>query len=155
MTPARLPRLNWLMTLAGAVIIAVLALEAAWFLRPRAAVTSLDGVDPAQIARLEAAWGIRIANVGVTADGGMVDLRYQVLDADKALGLTDPEGHPVMVDQASGTLIDRGGAHGHGASLRAGSTYYMLYLNPAGVLKPGSRVRLQIGEVVLDNVLVR
>jgi len=117
---------------------------------------SVDDVDPAQVAALEAAWGIRITNVGVIASGGLIDFRFQVIDPDKALAIQDPESYPALVDETSGKVLDKSGAHGgHVGVFRAGHTYYLLYQNNSSLLQPGSRITIQIGDVLLENVLVR
>jgi hypothetical protein len=114
-------------------------------------------VDPAQIASLEAAWGIRITNVAVIATGGLVDLRFQVIDPDKALGILDPDDAPVLIDAATGKVLDKGAAHGgHNAGgFKPGRTYYFLFQNNGALLKPGSRVTIKIGDVRLENFPVR
>ena len=49
-----------------------------------------SGIVPRNMA-IEQRWGIRVTQVGVTADGGLLDFRYLVLDADKALSMFDDE----------------------------------------------------------------
>jgi hypothetical protein len=128
--------------------------------RPAAptAVTSTDDVDPAQLAALEATWGIRVTNVGVIASGGLIDFRFQVIDPNKALPLLDPDSFPALVDEASGKVLDKTGAHGdhaHADRFRAGGTYFLLYQNNNSLLRPGSRVTIRFGEMLLENVRVR
>jgi hypothetical protein len=123
---------------------------------PSAPVGSVDEADPAQVSAIQETWGIRIVNVAVTAGGGLIDLRFQVIDPDKALGLLNPDGFPALVDAASGQVLDKGGAHGgHAKGFKAGRTYYFLYQNNGGALRAGSRVTVRIGNVSLENVLVR
>src|SRR5262245_10831493 len=59
--------------------------------------------------------GVRITQVAVTGGGGLVDLRFRVLDPDKAHALHDPTTPPAVVDERSGLVLDRllmGHAHG-------------------------------------------
>ena len=56
---------------------------------------------------IETMWGVRITQIGVTADGGLVDFRYQVLDPDKAGAMSeDLSSVPVLTDERSGTLVN-------------------------------------------------
>jgi hypothetical protein len=80
----------WLLLLAAALL--ALGLIALLALRPAPEpVGSISEVDPAQVAALQAAWGIRITNVALTGGGGIVDIRFQAVDPDKAIGIHDPE----------------------------------------------------------------
>ncbi|MBI5566323.1 MAG: hypothetical protein HY870_15600, partial [Chloroflexi bacterium] len=55
-------------------------------------------------AALEERWGIRIVRTTVTADGGLIDLRYQVIDPTRALGMLDDLARmPKLIHEASGT----------------------------------------------------
>src|SRR6476660_4205419 len=42
--------------------------------------------------------GVKITQVAVTGDGGLVDLRFTVVDANKAAALHDPALLPAVVD---------------------------------------------------------
>ncbi len=120
---------------------------------------SMDSVDPVQVSALEAKWGIHLANVAVTANGGLIDLRFQVIDPDKAVGIHDPGNFPVLIDEATGKILDKpGGFHGgdHNApEYKAGLTYYLLYQNNGSLLKRGSHITISFGDVKVENVIVR
>ena len=45
------------------------------------------GTAPPVSPAIEARWGVRVSHVGVSADGGLVDVRFVVLDPDRALAL--------------------------------------------------------------------
>jgi hypothetical protein len=148
-------RVKWvLIALAGVIVLAALLIV----FRPQPVPAgSTNEVNPAQASAVQATWGIRILQVALTGNGGLVDLRYQVIDPDKAIGVHDPENLPVLIDEATGRVIDRAalhGAHNLTRSYRSGGTYFLLYQNTAGVLKQGSRVTVQIGEVKLEHVVV-
>jgi hypothetical protein len=134
----------------GLALLLALALTPAEALR-----SSVAEVAPAQVAALEARWGIRITTVAFTAGGGFLDVRFKAIDPEKAHLVTDPASGFAIIDQASGIVADKGGAHGHRAAMKAGSTYYLLYQNPGGAIKPGSRVTIRIGDVLLENVIVQ
>jgi hypothetical protein len=157
--PQRLPAR--LLVFAAALL--ALGLIALLALRPAPMpVGSISEVDPTQVAALQAAWGIRVTNAALTGGGGIVDIRFQVVDPDKALGLHDPENPPVVIDQASGKVLDKGaGPHGGAAlhqsadTFKAGRTYFFLFQNNGSLLQPGSRATLKIGDVLLENVIVQ
>ncbi|GAB4114417.1 MAG: hypothetical protein Fur005_14650 [Roseiflexaceae bacterium] len=100
-------------------------------------------------------WGVRITQIGVTADGGLIDLRYQVLDSDKAVAMLDglnTTPHMIAID---GTEIALQNVHKH-KELEVGRTYYILYRNVHGVLHAGDQVSVVVGGTLqLDRMPVR
>ncbi|MDP1877605.1 MAG: hypothetical protein Q8M17_08625, partial [Actinomycetota bacterium] len=49
-------------------------------------------------AEIEATYGVRFTGVDVTAGGGMIQIRFQVLDSDKTAAIHADDGAPVVVD---------------------------------------------------------
>jgi hypothetical protein len=98
--------------------------------------------------------GIRIVHVAVTGGGGLLDLRYQVLDPDKAgaVHLAPPE----MVDERSDAVVDNLlMGHQHRGVLHAGQTYYLIFLNPGNLVTRGDRVTVALGGLRVRHVVVR
>lgn len=106
-------------------------------------------------AAFEEATGIRVIYVAVTAGGGMLDMRYQVLDPDKALVVQDKDTPPMVIDEATGVVLSRRWMdHGHKGALRTAVTYHWLLVNSGGVVKRGSKVALRVGGVLLEDITV-
>ena len=104
----------------------------------------------------EARTGVRVAMVAVTGGGGLVDLRYQVLDPDKAVAVHEPQNPPGVIDETSGVPVwQLVMAHAHKGPVKAGVTYYLVFYNPSDVVRRGSRVTVQLGGARLEHVLVR
>ncbi len=76
---------------------------------------------------IESTFGMRVLGVDITTGGAMIQIRYQVLDADKADAIHDETVAPHIID-ASGKLYDQAGipGHTHGRSKAAGSTDVVL-----------------------------
>lgn len=101
---------------------------------------------------LETKHGIRLARISVSPAGGLVELRFTVLDAAKAqqLLLTAPRliardsGHALQVpDQGPWRSI----------SLKPGASCFVLFPNARSVVKPGTRVSLAFGSVQIEPVI--
>ena len=106
---------------------------------------------------IEARWGVRVTQIGVTADGGMLDLRYVVLDPDKVLSMMENVNNlPVMIDEASGALINTTSqmAMVHN-NILVGTTYFLLYDNTNGSVKSGSFVTVKFGNLLLQHVMAK
>jgi hypothetical protein len=114
-------------------------------------------------AGFEERTGLRIVRVAVTAGGGMIDLRYQVIDPEKArafctirngaISLKEP---PMILLEGTGEILKTPWmSHSHVKTLRAGVVYYVLLLNIGGKVQRGQRVTVIIGGVPAEHVLVQ
>ena len=105
---------------------------------------------------LEQRSGVRLVQVAVTGDGGLLDLRFQVVDPDTAGGIHDQKTPPAIVDEASGLLANELlMGHSHTAPFTAGVTYYLIFKNPGNVIQRGSTVSVLLGDAQVEHVLVR
>ena len=117
-------------------IAAVFAVRFWWVGQPSVESTPM----PIHLA-IEERWGIRVTQVGVTADGGLIDFRYIVLDPDKALNmLQDVKNLPVLVAEDSGDIVNSMALMAARHNLQLGRTYFLLYRNTKGAIKHGSKV---------------
>lgn len=104
----------------------------------------------------EERFGLAVTLVGVTASGGIVDVRFKVLDADKARStLQDEKNMPVLnVEGSTVTPMMRDTAI-QDQDLEVGKAYYILYSNPRGVVKPGTPVSVAVGDLVLEPIIAQ
>jgi hypothetical protein len=101
---------------------------------------------------LAAQVGIRVTQVAVTG-GGLVELRFLVIDPDKANAIQDEAGPPVIVDEATGLVVDRlMKGYSRTESFQAGVTYYLTFENPGNRVHPGDKVSVLLGNTELDHV---
>ena len=149
-----------LVGLAGLVL--VLTALALWMLISQHNLTFWggdQGQDPLAtdkaLIRFADETGIRIVRVSIIAGGGMIDLRYQVVDPDKAVVVHDDENPPGFIIEATGQVINTP-YHDHSIfEAHHAITYHELIMNPAGVLKPGELITVMIGESRLEHVVVQ
>ena len=117
-------------------------------------------ITEAQRLATEQQYGVSILGVRVTAAGHMLDFRYRVLDTTKAGRLIRPKMGLALVDMATKAempvpVMDKVGALKQTRShLYADRTYSVLFANRGGVVKPGSKVSIQFGDLTLDNLIV-
>lgn len=105
---------------------------------------------------IEERLGIRVTQVAMSADNGLIDFRYQVLDPDKAGQIMEiPEKHPVLIPEGSQVPIKYSLYMPHHEKIVAGHTYYLLYYNTGGVMKEGGYVTIVFGDLKLEHVPVR
>ncbi len=103
---------------------------------------------------IEEKFGVRFTFLAVTAGGGMVELRYRVVDEDKAANFGHfTETAPLLISEENGDFVDVTimGLHNH--RVEPGRTYYILYRNTKNALKSGYPVTIAIGDLQLKHVV--
>ena len=151
------PRAGLILLVALLGALAVAAGVGFWLL---ASGSSSDSAPPGPSLPARAAFeeevGVQVVRVALTGGGGLIDLRYQVLDPEKAQVVHDST--PVLVDEETGEVIDTffmGHRHSSRGRPKAGVTYPLLYVNEQGLIEQGSAVSVVIGDARLEHVSVR
>ncbi len=133
---------------------------------PEAAPAKGDAPKPdavkTMLARLaEERLGVKIRAVRLSAAGFMLDLRYRVLDADKAAPMLDRKVQPYLLDSRGARLgVPASPKVGALRSTRRGGEilmdrdYSMLFGNPGRYLKQGSKITLVVGEQKIENLTI-
>ncbi len=106
---------------------------------------------------LEAIHGVRLDQVAVTAGGGLVDLRFTVLDPVKARPLLGGHGGlPRLIVEGSGVELQapRHGAM-RGVRLQKDAASFLLYPNTRNAVRPGTRVAVAFGDVTVEPVVAK
>ena len=141
--------------LSATVVVAAAAaipLAVARLHTPRAAA-HVPTVSPTALVQRS---GVRIVRVAVSGDGGLLDLRYQVVDSDKAEAVHDPATPPLLIDERSGALVaELLMGHIHNQRPKVGLTYYLLFDNPGDIVRAGHRVTVQLGNARVAHIPVQ
>jgi len=156
--------------IAAMVVLSAIAYGAA---RPSSSATAGPAIElstssPIGARALLHRYGVRVTMVAVTAGGGIVDMRVEVVDAKKALAIlhgtgtqhdtpdvadTQPMLQPVVVDEGTGLAARVAGEMAHAFQLKDGRSYYVLLSNTGGVIQPGASVSVVLGHVRLEHVI--
>jgi hypothetical protein len=150
------PRRRRLMALALVALLLVGGVAArAWW--PEHKVDVRAGTTLVTREGMAARYGIDITLIGVTAAGGLIDFRYQVVDPDKANAVIhDLNVFPKLVVEKTGvTLALRSLPHSHRKVLELGGTYFFLLPNANNALHARSLVTLVIGDARLEHVVAQ
>lgn len=92
---------------------------------------------------IEREYGVRFTMVGVTADHGLLDVRFIVLDPDRAAQmLSDPSHLPRLVVERVDKALPSAALMPMHHELIPGRTYYVLYRNSGGAVHSGDKVTL-------------
>lgn len=96
--------------------------------------------------------GVEIVAIHLSAAGNLVDLRYRVVDTDKAKPLVSAAMPTVLIDPRSGAEgqvpVDEkvGALRQNGNQVRPGQVLAVLFGNPDHALKKGDRILLRFGD---------
>lgn len=103
---------------------------------------------------LERTYGTRVDLVALTALGGLVQLRFTVLDASKAEPLFHvAENMPALEAESSGAILHAPTGMRHHLTLLDGGSYFVLYANSGNALSPGAPVSVLIDDVKLEHLV--
>lgn len=104
--------------------------------------------------------GVEIVAVRLTAAGGMLDLRYRVLDPVKAKPLMDPAVPISLSDPGTGAELripvdeQIGALRQSGSRIRPGQVLANLFSNPGHVVKTGGKINLRLGDLEVAGLTV-
>jgi hypothetical protein len=103
---------------------------------------------------IEAAWGVRITHIAVTADGGLIEMRFLVLDSDRALAMMqDVANVPILKIEGTDLTIRSAALMTAKHAVAVGRTGFMLYRNTQGAVTPGTSVSVVFGDLELQHVV--
>jgi hypothetical protein len=107
----------------------------------------------------EKSFGIRILSLRPTAEGQMLDLRFRVVDPEKAKAVLDKGKKAYLLDAKTGKTLTvpvtkAGPMRQTTLNPEAGRVYFMLFANPGGMVKVGGSVSLIIGDFRKDHISV-
>lgn len=105
-------------------------------------------------------WGIEILFVRQAAAGYMLEFRYKVLDAEKAKALFNRKTKPVLIHERTGAQLivptpAKTGALRNSNIPLDDHTYWMFFANPGRLVEPGEQVDIQIGEFLVEKLVVQ
>ncbi|MDX6212079.1 MAG: hypothetical protein QOF82_1166 [Frankiales bacterium] len=108
-----------------------------------------------QNAAMEDQLGIRFSQVAVVGDGGLVTLTYVVLDSEKASKFQNDVTHPpILKSEVRKGSASRVSLMKQGHTLRAGQKYYLVYQNPADLVRHNEKIEIDYGQLTLKHVPV-
>lgn len=106
------------------------------------------------------ALGVQVETVRLSAAGYMLDLRYRVVDAERARALFERRARPMLVDGAGlqlgvPTAPKLGQLRTTGTrNVREQRSYSMLFANPGRTVQRGARLDLVVGDARIAGLTV-
>ncbi|MEN3306946.1 MAG: hypothetical protein V7603_3148 [Micromonosporaceae bacterium] len=140
---------------ATVVVFSLLHARARAAAAPAAAVPANWRRPPVDADGLVRRSGVKLVRVALSGAGGLVDLRYQVVDPGLAASLHGTGTPPALVDERSGLVLSRLLMdHAHSGQFKLAETYYLVFENPGSWVHRGSRVTVLLGDAQVEHVPV-
>ena len=104
--------------------------------------------------------GIRVESLRLTAADYMLDLRYRIVDPERAAAFFSRKTEIYLVDSTSGARLAVPNTPKLGKLRQVARkdmterSYFMLFANPGQFVRPGARMTLVVGDLRLENLLV-
>jgi hypothetical protein len=104
--------------------------------------------------------GIQVESLRLSAADMVVDMRYRVLDAEKARTVHKKGLTISLIDEATNSVLKVpspayvGPLRQRSDRIQAGKVYFMLFANGGRVVRPGSKVTLVLGDVRIPHLVV-
>jgi len=98
--------------------------------------------------------GIWIESVSLIGGGGLIEIRFRILDVDKSEIVHDTDNPPRIVAEDGFEIRFQRHEHGHDDENRLGGLYQEQLINLGGLVSRGDVITVIVGDVVLENVTV-
>ena len=147
--------------LAGVLIAAGIGVLALWLPQRSSGQTSAEPPPQWQRPAVSASGlaersGVRLVRVAVTGGGGLLDLRYQVVDPSKAVAVHEAKTPPAIIDERTGLVLNRLlMGHAHHGQLKAAVSYYLIFENTGNWVRRGSEITVLLGDAQVEHVIVK
>ena len=107
-------------------------------------------------------WGIEVLGIRLASADMMMDFRFRVHDAEKALSLFDHRIKPYLVVDRNNIKLPvpmaaKVGAlrpTNRGNNIKADKNYFMIFGNPDRHVKAGETVTIVVGDFRVEHLLV-
>jgi hypothetical protein len=102
---------------------------------------------------LEEQYGLRVYLIAVTAAGGMVDVRLNILDAQKASQLWQPNpDYPALRLESNGMILKTSEETLKDVQLKDGEPIFLMYPNAKNMVKAGAPISLIFQDARLEPI---
>jgi hypothetical protein len=153
---AHRPRLRTVASICAFGAVAVAAALVFFLSRHESASATAGAPRPstAAIAAIQQKYGVRFTMVGLTASGGLLDVRFIAVDADKVEQLGHHGTRMKLVAERSGKTLDSEQMTPHFGKIHVGSQYFALMRNDSDALHQGDLVTIKVGKLALQHMRV-
>jgi len=151
---------RWNKTIPLAIIMVLLGLSGLFMYKTLPALKAVPAQPAIPVISqdiLEEKYGMRVNLIGVTAAGGMVDLRLKILDAEKAKQLISDGKHlPSLVVSGSNVILTPSeDSQSQEIKLQNGGDLFLLFPNTRNAVQTGSSLTVRFADRDLEPIIAK
>jgi hypothetical protein len=114
------------------------------------------GVERLSAADFEERYGLRVHLIGVTAAGGMIDLRLKIVDPQKAQQFLEEPAHlPELIAADSGDALLPSEGLDDDIEWTEGGILFNFFSNDNGLIESGTPVIVQFGDKQIEPIVAQ
>ncbi len=110
---------------------------------------------------LDDQWGVRVLGIKKSAAGLMLDFRYRVTDAEKAMSILDSRTKCYLIAEKDGYKFQvpspkkLGPLRSRTRQVKADKNYFTFFANPGRYIKSGDLVTVVMGDFKAEHIVVQ
>ena len=133
------------------IVLVVLSMLGVYYFQPFRTAPPAHAVNMISPTLLEEQYGLQVSLIAVTAAGGFVDVRIKIVDGEKAkLLLSEKENFPALWIKDGVILNAPEETKSQEIRFDNDGTMFIMYVNSANVVKPGTPVSIRFGDTMLE-----
>lgn len=130
---------------------------------PPGGVEAVGSITEGNAVGLADQYGVQIEGLRRTAAGSMLDMRYRVLDAQKAAPFLNGKIQPYIVDEVRSArlgvpdtpTLGRIRQTARNGVIHTDRSYFVMFGNPGKAIQSGDKVALYLGQVKITDLTVQ
>jgi hypothetical protein len=140
--------------LAGMILLGFLAFRA---FSPRQAAPAPAAAAAITQSALEQQYGLHVNLVAVTAAGGLVDVRFKLVDGEKVKTLLQEPGNFPTLRVAGSPVTLSAPEEGRPEEItyEDGANLFLMYPNAGNLVKPGTLVTIVFGDLQVEPIVAK
>jgi len=141
----------------SAVILVAVGIITMFFIYQSASRPAVPAATVIPASVLEERYGLRVNLIGVTAAGGLIDLRLKLIDGEKAKSLLqDPNHFPSLwIADGDVSLMVPEENRTQEIKFEDDGNLFLMFPNARGIVKPGTPVIIRFGDVQVGPIPAR
>jgi hypothetical protein len=141
---------------AALVVVVAIGVGVFAFTRDDNSNATIDSSKAVTTEQLADTYGVKLGVLGLIASGGLIELKFQVVDADKATALFgNVEDMPKLAVEGTSTTLTSAKGMKHHLTILDGATYFFLYTNVNDAVHQGDKVAFVMNGVRLPHLEVQ
>ena len=138
------------------LVVVLFSASLIWYFKDQR-ISRMEQEHTQQAAELLDRFGIHITLIAINDTLGVIEVRYQIIEPNKAWEVGDgQENYPMLIAEKNGKILSPPPASTHhNHNIEAGRTHFFFISNQHGSLSPGDLVTVVLGDVKVKHFVAQ